>query len=111
MATNQSYSTLSKAVEGLQHRGFSNSFKVVNNEMICIDSNKTVYPKDVHIVEFHRFEGESNPSDMSIVYAVECKNGDKGIIVTAYGMYADMELVEFIKAVELNSEEMIHSNE
>ncbi len=111
MDTNQIYTTLSGAVEGLQKEGFINTFKMKEGVMTCIESGNPVQPKDVRIVEFHRFEGETNPSDMSILYAVECKDCTKGIIVAAYGMYADMELVDFIQKVELNTEEVLTNND
>jgi len=38
----------------------------------------------------HRFEGNSNPADEDVVYAVESKSGDiKGVISSAFGVYAD----------------------
>ena len=39
--------------------------------------------------EYHRFEGASNPSDNSIVYAIHSNDGVKGVLVDAYGMYSE----------------------
>jgi hypothetical protein len=45
---------------------------------------------EFEINEFYRFEGVTNPSDMSIVYAVESKKHNlKGILVNAFGTYAN----------------------
>lgn len=107
MESNHSYLTLMEATDGLKERGFTHTFKMEDGKMICIETEKNIEPKDVQILEFHRFEGETNPSDMSIVYAVECEKCTKGIIVAAYGMYADMDLVEFIQEVELHSKDML----
>ena len=41
------------------------------------------------IDEFYRFEGMSNPSDNSIVYAISSTGGVKGVLVDGYGVYAD----------------------
>jgi len=58
-------------------------------------------PSEMTIVEYHRFEGMSNPSDMSIVFAVESEDGRKGTIVSTYGAYANMKLVEFMDKVKI----------
>jgi hypothetical protein len=52
------------------------------------------------IVEYFRFEGESNPSDMSILFSVECDDGNRGTIVSSYGIYADTNLEEFMSKVK-----------
>ena len=48
-----------------------------------------LYPEDFMIDEFYRFEGMSNPSDNSIVYAISSKAGIKGVLIDAYGVYAE----------------------
>jgi hypothetical protein len=49
----------------------------------------------VKIVHFYRFEGESNPDDSSIMYAIECNNGEKEI-VDGYGTTADTDTANFM---------------
>jgi hypothetical protein len=56
------------------------------------------------IVEYFRFEGASNPSDMSILFSVECEDGNRGTIISAYGIYADTKLVEFMSKVKIKNE-------
>jgi hypothetical protein len=33
----------------------------------------------------HRYEGESDPGDEAVVYAIESKKGIKGILVSGFG--------------------------
>jgi hypothetical protein len=40
-------------------------------------------------VETYRFEGNTDPSDEAIVFAIESKNGKKGVLVNGYGISAD----------------------
>jgi len=47
-----------------------------------------LYPEDFEVDAFYRFEGMSSPDDNSIVYAISGKNGIKGILVDAYGVYS-----------------------
>ncbi|UOQ98197.1 hypothetical protein MUN81_01580 [Hymenobacter sp. 5317J-9] len=82
--------------------GFTQDFNVVDGRLQTIgnDSNKSYAPDEVTIVDFYRFEGESNPDDMSILYAIEAHDGVRGTISSAYGVYADSDTDEFLKKVE-----------
>jgi hypothetical protein len=82
--------------------GFTQDFTVVEGRLQTIgsDSDKSYAPDEVTIVDFYRFEGESNPDDMSILYAIEANDGVKGTISSAYGVYADSDTDDFLKQVE-----------
>jgi hypothetical protein len=60
----------------------------------------------VKAVNFYRFEGISNPDDMSILYAIETSDGRRGTLVDAYGFYSDDETGEFINQVEINKKQV-----
>jgi hypothetical protein len=81
------YDTVSQAVEGLKQRGYSLDFNLAENCLIC--EGKKFQASDFTIVEFHRFEGDSDPSDEAVVYAVESKDGKKGVLVNGYGISAE----------------------
>jgi hypothetical protein len=60
-------------------------------------------PDDFEIVEHHRFEGETNPSDSSIIYAIESKDGAmKGVLVGAYGMYSEAASDGLIRKLQVH---------
>jgi hypothetical protein len=77
------YDVLSKAVEGLRSRGYTEDFNLEKHCLIC--NGEKYYAEDCQITEVHRFEGESDPGDEAVVYAIESKNGVKGILVNGYG--------------------------
>ena len=82
----RTYDTLSQAVNDLQARGYSDDLTLDDECVICHGSNTALQPEDFNIDEFHRFEGESNPSDESIVYAISSSKHDvKGILINAFG--------------------------
>ena len=93
--------TLSGVLNKLLDKGFTHGFKLKKNKLKCLESGKLYSPDELRIIEYHRFEGESNPADMSVVFAVECSDGDKGVIVSAYGTYADKELIAFMDKVKI----------
>ena len=45
--------------------------------------------QDVRIVDHYRFEGTSDPDDMSVIYALEARDGTRGTLTDAFGTYAD----------------------
>jgi hypothetical protein len=82
--------------------GFTQDFIVVDGRLQTIGnaSTKSYAPDEITIVDFYRFEGESNPDDMAILYAIEANDGVKGTISSAYGTYGDSDALEFLTQVE-----------
>ncbi|MGH2575703.1 MAG: phosphoribosylpyrophosphate synthetase [Ignavibacteria bacterium] len=99
MAVNQ-FETMTEALENLKNRGFTNSFKIEEDGAKSIETGELIKPEDIIIVEYHRFEGDSNPDDMSVVYAVESAQGMKGTFVDAYGTYSNPHINGFLKKVK-----------
>ncbi|MBL0126961.1 MAG: phosphoribosylpyrophosphate synthetase [Flavobacteriales bacterium] len=80
------YDTLSQAVNDLQRRGYTDELMIGGHCLICKTKNATLHPEDLHIDEFHRFEGSTDPSDQSIVYAISSVDRRiKGILVNGFG--------------------------
>lgn len=87
---------LAKAVK----QGYTENFSVNKKGMVASSGEKVYGPSDVRINNFYRFEGESNPGDMSILYVMETTDGLKGTLIDAYGTYADGDVNAFITSVE-----------
>jgi len=86
----KTYNNLVEATNDLMQRGYTANLSLEGDTVD--DKSKDIHmtADDFEIDEFYRFEGASNPSDMSIVYAVTSrKYGLKGILVNAYGTYAN----------------------
>ncbi|MEP5253811.1 hypothetical protein [Winogradskyella rapida] len=82
-----------------QSKGYTSGFHFKEGNLIGNESSETYQPEDLHIVAEHRYEGMSNPSDMSILYVVETNKGEKGTMLLGYGPNADLELSEFFNAI------------
>jgi len=92
---NKNYDTLTEALNDLNKRGFTYDFNLQKDCVYCND--KKFNPYEFHIVETHRFENMSDPSDDTVVYAiVSQKNDIKGILVNACGIYSDSNSFELI---------------
>ena len=67
-----------------------------------VETGKTFQPRDLTIVEHHRFEGVSDPDDLSIIYAIEANDGTRGALADGCGAYANPDLSVFLKKVAIN---------
>ena len=95
------YATLACAIDGLTRRGFTANFGVVGSGLRALESGKTFRAEEVIIHEYHRFEGVSDPDDMSIVYAIESQDGTRGTLVDAFGVYSDPVISAFVHEVPI----------
>ncbi len=95
------YTTLAEALRGLQDRGYTENFEFLDRKFRDLDTGRTFRAGDLVIREHHRFEGSSDPGDMSVVYAIETRDGARGVLTDAYGIYANPELGGFLKGVEI----------
>ncbi len=98
---NNQFDTLSEAIKNLQSRGYDLDFNLTENHLQCKKIDVKFLPKDFKIDEFHRFEGMTNPGDMSILYAISTKDGSKGTLVDAYGAYSDPLSTEMIQKMRI----------
>ena len=79
--------------------GYTDSYRFVNEKLRSLKNDKSYVPSEITILKEHRYEGMSNPSDLSILYVLRTSDGGQGTLLTGYGPNADTELYEFIKAI------------
>jgi hypothetical protein len=103
------YVGLVDALNDLKARGYPGDFRIVgcgddDDDACRLQSDttgKTYEASQLVIKEHYRFEGPSNPDDMSVAYAIECEGGEKGVLVDAYGTYSSRRLGEFIRDIPI----------
>lgn len=94
--------TLSGVLEKLRIRKQDNEFLVAEDGFNG-PSGKLYTPGDLTIIKTYRFEGDSNPSDSSILYLIEANDGLIGYSMDAYGVYSnhDEKYDEFIRKIKV----------
>jgi len=95
-----SYDTLSQAVADLNLRGYTLDFNLQRNSVYCKDLDRSFPPEDFNIIAFYRFEGNTDPSDEAIIYALETTSGHQGILVDGYGVYAEPMTAEMVQKLK-----------
>ncbi|MBS1586775.1 MAG: hemerythrin domain-containing protein [Bacteroidetes bacterium] len=111
------YDTLTDAISGLAKRGYTHDFSLdVEKEcLVCKSMVVSLSPDDFQIDEIYRFEGQTDPDDEVILYAISSeKYQTKGIIVNAYGIYndeANSKIVEKLQKSDNNKKAPIKRHE
>jgi hypothetical protein len=94
------YDTVSEAINGLKQRGYTIDFNMETDALVCKTTPLSLSPGEFEITEVHRFEGNTDPADEAVVYAIESKHGHKGVLVNAYGPDADAASNELVKKLK-----------
>jgi hypothetical protein len=89
------YGTVSEALEDFRKQGFNLDFNLEENCIVCHEGKFGA--DEFEIAAMYRYEGNTDPADEASVYAIESKNGLKGVLVTGYDVSANNLSAEILK--------------
>ncbi len=92
--------SLSLCLNELVLQGYDNNFLITESGLQSLKTEKIYQPKEISVVNFFRFEGQSDPDDSAIMYVIETDDGLKGTIVDSYGPNAEKQLSDFMIKVK-----------
>lgn len=98
-ADDKQMTTLSSILEDMRIKKQDNEFIITAKGFSAVNG-KTYTINDLKIIRTYRFEGDSDPSDSSILYLIEASDGLIGYSIDAYGAYSNHDndgYDEFIK--------------
>lgn len=100
------YNSLESAIQALKLDEFSCEFAFAGDKLCCVDNGRCYGPSDMQLAEYHRFEAEDF-SQTTMVFAVICDDGTKGLMTYTYGSKIDMNIITFFDKVKILSEDHI----
>lgn len=95
------YDTVSQAVNGLKERGYVTDFNIEYDCIVCREIPLRLKPDEFEISEVYRYEGLSDPADEAVVYAIESRHGQKGVLVNGFGISADVVSDELVSKLSV----------
>jgi hypothetical protein len=102
--------TMLSCTQMLDKLAFTTQFKAIPNGLKSLTTDMVYKPEEIKVINFYRFEGESNPSDSTIMYAIETSTGERGTLTDAYGPYSDTNVTSFMNDVN-SIEKKVNKNE
>lgn len=100
----KSYDTLSETMNELRKEGYTEDFNLQQNCLECRNGQFKVFADEFKVDKYFRFEGDSNPSDSAILYAISSNNHQlKGVLVNAYGIYSESVTDEMLRKLDIKT--------
>lgn len=97
--------TLIEITDELRKEGYTEDFNLLENCLECRERGFKLFHQDFQVDKYFRIEGETDPSDSVIIYAISAlTNGEKGILVNSYGIYADPTTNEMLEKLAFRHE-------
>lgn len=81
---NLDFETLTHAMNYWNEKGYRESFKAKEDVVFASFSKKNIEPEKVKIVDTHRFDGMTNPSDDVELIVAKSDNGIKGTFLLSH---------------------------
>ncbi len=97
-----SYVTMSETMNELRKQGYVEDFNLQQNCLVCRNGDFQLFADEFKVDKYFRFEGESNPSDAAILYAISSDTKElKGVLVNAYGIYSEPMTDQMLQKLEI----------
>jgi hypothetical protein len=88
--TRRGMETLREALARLERRGFEKAFRATSEGELEIPGEPPLSPETLVVEETVRFEGESDPEDEAVLFALRSRDGRlRGTFVATYGPQTD----------------------
>jgi hypothetical protein len=91
--------TISEAIARLRAAGYEGDWRARSGQLVCDLCGTAHDPQHVTIEETVRFEGDSNPDDEAVLFALSASCGHRGLYAAPYGPDVSPDDVTVIRAL------------
>lgn len=88
----------------LKAEGYTDDFNLHPESIESTTLKQRFSPEEFHVDHVYRFEGMTNPDDSAVLYAISSTAGAKGLLVDAYGAYAEALSPVMIKKLRVDAD-------
>jgi len=84
------YTTVLEALEDLKEKGFTYDFNIHQEDI-------ATNPHKYEVEHVYRYEGDSDPSEESVVYGIVSNSGEKGVFVAGFSANSENEAARVLE--------------
>ncbi|MFD1469490.1 phosphoribosylpyrophosphate synthetase [Hymenobacter caeli] len=93
--------TLTTILAQLKEEGYTEDFNLQDRHLAGQGPAIRLAPHEFAVDKYYRFEGNSDPDDEAVVYAISsAKFNLKGTLVNGYGIYSDAASDALVQALK-----------
>ncbi|MBK8557990.1 MAG: hypothetical protein IPL65_20600 [Lewinellaceae bacterium] len=93
--------TLSETLLELHRKYAVVDLRIDDKDQLWVEDNPIpCRSKGIRLVWTRRFEGQSNPDDLAVLYGLQLPDGQVGVLVDGYGPASDPDVTTFILGVQ-----------
>jgi hypothetical protein len=87
---------VAQKIQELKELGYTKEFDYRHNRLKDISSEQLYRSNEICKITEFRIQGNNNPQDVFSIYAVECRDGSKGMIISTHANDDDEYLDDFM---------------
>lgn len=107
----EDFGTLSETINRLVGLGYTHDFNIKDDSIVCLKTDIALSPDEFQIDHIYRFEGDSDPENQSILYAISSSKFDlKGTLVNGYGTSSDESSTKLIEKLNTHNNQNATEN-
>lgn len=93
--------TTTEAIARLEHAGYRESFQARAGMLYALKTQRAYKPEDLVVREVFRFEGESDPADSTVLFALRTRDeAVRGTFIAGYGVSADADSAAVVSKLQ-----------
>jgi hypothetical protein len=94
--------TLHAAIARLERAGYAAELRAISTGFRDGRTGRIHSPEDLIVDEIVRFEGESDPADEAVLYALRTREGVRGTFAATFGPSADPVAAELTRRLRID---------
>lgn len=91
--------TMTEVIDEFRSKGYDQDWYAEDGALTGGSCGKHHAPAEMTVDHIARFEGESDPGDEQILFALTCPCGCKGLYTPAYGPYASEDDITVVQGL------------